>query len=215
MKLKIVGWCRATAGTPRALLPPRRRTKLRALFPVGSQLVIFLPLLRVAEDFVGLVDFLELFFGGLFVFGDVGMVLSREFAEGLANLLVARCTFDAQNPVIIPELYRHSLSRLPAAATRGCVQRPSLIANVILAIAKRSRSRAKLPGLVRFWRHPPPQSQPLPPSPDACFERIVPIRGERLSDSQPLEKLQLKKNEFRDESPRRWEKCGKKFHDLP
>src|SRR5438046_1954905 len=115
MKLKIAGRRRATAGTPPALVPPRWRTKLRALFPVGSQLVIFLPLFRVAEDFVGLVDFLEPFFGGLFVFGDVGMVLPREFAEGLADLLVARSAFDAQNLVIVPELYRHSLSCLPSA----------------------------------------------------------------------------------------------------
>src|SRR5438046_5431586 len=99
MKLKIAGWCRATAGTPRALVPPWWRTKLRALFPIRAEFVILLPLFRVAEDFVGLVDFLELLFGGLFVFGDVGMVLPREFAEGLANLLVARCAFDAQNQI--------------------------------------------------------------------------------------------------------------------
>src|SRR5207302_8699532 len=118
MKLKIAGWCRATAGTARALLPPRRRTKLRALFPIRPEFVIFLPLLRVAEDFVGLVDVLELFFGGLIAFGAVGMLLSREFAESLANLFVARCRFDAEHPVILPQYYRHTSTPPPAAPSR-------------------------------------------------------------------------------------------------
>jgi hypothetical protein len=43
--------------------------------PVYSQLIILSPFLRVAEDFVGLVDFLELFFGRSFVFGFVRVIL--------------------------------------------------------------------------------------------------------------------------------------------
>ena len=37
----------------------RRRLPFR-MVPVGSQLIVLAPFLRVAEDFVGLVDFLEL-----------------------------------------------------------------------------------------------------------------------------------------------------------
>ena len=124
LKLEIAGRIRAAAGAPGMPLPTRRRAKLGALFPIRAQFVIFLALSGVAEDLVSLVDFLEFLFGGLFVFGDVGMVLPGELAKGFANLLVARRSSDAQCLVIILKLDCHKLSRRPPAAARGCGQRP-------------------------------------------------------------------------------------------
>ena len=65
--------------------PARRRTKLRAGFPVRAEFVVFFPLGRIAQDFVGFVDLLEFFLGLLFVLGDVGMKFAREFAEGFLS----------------------------------------------------------------------------------------------------------------------------------
>src|SRR6266581_2621579 len=45
--------------------PLRRRLKSPRLVPIRSQLIVFLSLCRIAQDFVRLVDLLELFFGGL------------------------------------------------------------------------------------------------------------------------------------------------------
>jgi hypothetical protein len=44
--------------------------------PVGSQLIVLAPFLRLAEDFVGLVDFIELFFARGFIFGNVRVILA-------------------------------------------------------------------------------------------------------------------------------------------
>src|SRR5215471_9137655 len=41
------------------IFPARWRTKFSAGFPVRAELVIFLPLFRIAQDLVGLVDLLE------------------------------------------------------------------------------------------------------------------------------------------------------------
>src|ERR1019366_3462939 len=83
MELELPG---AGAGAPKAARtrrrsPSRRWTEVRARFPVCAQLVVFVALGRIAQDFVGFVDFLELFLGFLFVFGDVGMEFAGEFAE--------------------------------------------------------------------------------------------------------------------------------------
>ena len=107
VKLEIGDRFAGTTRPPRAPFPARRRTKTRALLPVGAEFVVSFALLGVAQDFVRLVDFLELFLRGLFVFGDVRVILPREFAEGLANLLVARAAPDAQCLVVILKLDRH------------------------------------------------------------------------------------------------------------
>src|SRR5206468_4214489 len=51
--------------------------------PVGAELVVLLPLCRVAQDLVGLVDFLEAGFGGLVPRVHVGVMLPRQLAVGL------------------------------------------------------------------------------------------------------------------------------------
>ena len=41
--------------------PSRRRLKSARLIPIRAELIVFLPLLRIAQDFVGFVDLLEFF----------------------------------------------------------------------------------------------------------------------------------------------------------
>src|SRR5207244_6170410 len=52
-----------SAGLPAA--PLRRRLKPTWLIPILAQLIVFPALLRIAYDFVGLVDLLKFFFGRL------------------------------------------------------------------------------------------------------------------------------------------------------
>jgi hypothetical protein len=66
------------------------------LVGVEADLVVDLALLLVGEDVVGFGDFLELLFG-LFVVGvHVGMILARELAEGLADLIRSGRLLDAE-----------------------------------------------------------------------------------------------------------------------
>src|SRR6266566_47256 len=134
MKLEIGERVRAAARPPRTSLPPGRRAKLRALFPVGAQGVVFFPFVGVAENFVRLVDFLELFLGRLFVLGDVGMVLAREFAEGPADLLVARGAVDAERFVIILKLDSHSSAGADRALGVAPINDRNLTGNLVLAM---------------------------------------------------------------------------------
>jgi hypothetical protein len=54
-------------------LPLRRRLKTAARpVPIRAELIVFLPLLRIAQNFVRFVDFLKFFFGDLFVLGTSG-----------------------------------------------------------------------------------------------------------------------------------------------
>ena len=63
------------------------RTKFRAGFPIGPELVEFLAFGGIAENLVGFVDFLELLLGFLLILGDIGVILPRKLAEGFFNLL--------------------------------------------------------------------------------------------------------------------------------
>src|SRR5438270_5417655 len=56
--------------------PSGRRLKSTGLVPIGAELIVFRPLLRIAQAFVGFVYLLELFLGGFFVFCDVGVIFS-------------------------------------------------------------------------------------------------------------------------------------------
>lgn len=78
-----------------------------ATLPVRAELVILTPLLRVAQDFIGLIDFLELFFRHFFVLGRIGVELSRELAKGGFHFLSSRGFRDAKGLVIITELRGH------------------------------------------------------------------------------------------------------------
>ena len=81
------------------------------MVPIRSQLIVLSPLLRVAENFVGLVDFLELFFGNGLVFGNVGVIVVGEFAECLLDFFVARITGHAENVVVVLEFNGHGWLR--------------------------------------------------------------------------------------------------------
>src|SRR5262249_2289880 len=56
--------------------PIGRRSEIGSVLPVGSQLIVFLTLLLVAEDFVGFLDFFEFLFSLFVVRVQVRMILA-------------------------------------------------------------------------------------------------------------------------------------------
>ena len=90
-------------------LPSRRRRKISSGLPIRSKLVIVLALVRVGEDFVGLLDFLELVLSSLVVGVDVGVILSRKLPVRLLDLVRARGSSDSERFVIILKLKGHRL----------------------------------------------------------------------------------------------------------
>src|SRR6267378_1826388 len=74
-------------GAPRSALAAGlltgRRVEISAMFPIRAKFIVAFAFLGIAENFVGFVDFFELRFGRFLIFGDVGMILAGEFAEGL------------------------------------------------------------------------------------------------------------------------------------
>ena len=72
-----------------------------------------LPLLGVGEDVVGLLDFLELRLGRLVARVDVGVVLPRQAAIRLLDLLGRGVSGDAQDLVIIAVGHRRVVASLP------------------------------------------------------------------------------------------------------
>src|SRR5207245_811738 len=92
----------------RELLPARGRTKFRAGLPMRAKLVIFLPVGRVTQHLVSLVDFFEFLLGLLFVLGDIGMILPRQLAKGLLDLVFTGGPRDTKNFVVIFEFHSHT-----------------------------------------------------------------------------------------------------------
>ena len=99
--------------------PLRRRLESARLVPVGAELIVFLALLRVAQDFVGFIDLLKFFFGGFFVLGDVRMIFPRQFPKRASDLIVRRRFGNAECFVIISELHRHRASTLCRRSIRA------------------------------------------------------------------------------------------------
>src|SRR5512132_1666394 len=93
-------------------LPLRRRLKTAGPIPIGAELIVFLPFLRIAQNLVRFVDLLKFFFGGLFVLGHVRVILTRQFSKSAANLLLARRFRHTECLVIISKLYWHPSSSL-------------------------------------------------------------------------------------------------------
>ena len=77
------------------------------MVPVCPQLIILAPFLRVTEDFVGLVDFLELFLGRDLIFGNVRVILVGELAECLLDFLAARVSSHTEDVVVVLEFNGH------------------------------------------------------------------------------------------------------------
>src|SRR5262249_975471 len=98
--------------TARLSSPFRRRLKSARLIPIRAELIVFLPLLRIAQYFVGFIDLLEFFFRGFFILCDFGMIFAREFPECPPDLVVSRRFGNAERLIIISELYRHRMSTL-------------------------------------------------------------------------------------------------------
>jgi len=85
----------------------RRRLLPFRMVPVCPQLIVFSSFLRVAEDFVGLVDFFEVRLARDLVFGNVRVVLAGELAECLLYYLVAGIASHAEDFVVVLELNGH------------------------------------------------------------------------------------------------------------
>jgi hypothetical protein len=71
--------------------------------PVLAQFIELAPLFRIAQDFVGLVDFLESDFGAGLVLGDIGVIFAGQAPIGLPYLSVARVLGHAEHVVIVFE----------------------------------------------------------------------------------------------------------------
>src|SRR5262249_4211346 len=78
--------------------------------PVRAQLVVLLPLRRITEHLVGLVDLLEAGLGCLVAGIDIRVVLARQLAEGLLDLFLARGLRHAERRVVILEFHQSNPS---------------------------------------------------------------------------------------------------------
>src|SRR6184192_2298257 len=81
--------------------PLRWRLESARLVPIGAELVVFLALLRIAQDFVGFVNLLKFFLGGFLVLGHVGMIFPGQFSKGAADLVLRCCFGNTERLVII------------------------------------------------------------------------------------------------------------------
>src|SRR5258708_1747811 len=97
----------ASRSTPGAGLLAGGRPEPGAVFPIRPQFIVTLAFLRVAEYFVGFVDFLELRFRDLLVFGYIRMVLPGEPAESLLDVILACATGHAKCGIVIFEFNGH------------------------------------------------------------------------------------------------------------
>src|SRR5262249_3696590 len=104
VKLEVLG---ARWSTPATGLLTRRRTETGSGLPVGAQFIVTLALLRIAQDLISFVDLFELRLGGLFLFGDVGVILASEFTESLLDGILAGIAWHAESRVVIFEFNGH------------------------------------------------------------------------------------------------------------
>src|SRR5204863_8274695 len=95
-----------TAAKLEAGVPVRWRLEILAGLPVAAHLVVRRALLRILEDLVGLVDFLE---ARLRVrhLADVGVVLASELAVRWLDVVLRRAARRAQCLVVVFLLSRH------------------------------------------------------------------------------------------------------------
>ena len=84
--------------------------------PIRAELIVSLPLLRIAQNIVSLVNLLELLFRSFLVLRYVGMMLTREFAKRFLDVGLARVAWDAECGVVILKLNRHSRRASPVPA---------------------------------------------------------------------------------------------------
>src|SRR6266446_4205723 len=64
------------------------RLEASGLIPIRAQLIVFLPLLRIAQYLIRFVDLFEFLLGGFFVLRHIRMVLARQFPECALDFVV-------------------------------------------------------------------------------------------------------------------------------
>ncbi len=109
---RLAPWLRAGLSAVSAIKRAAgRRPETGSILPIGAQLVVFLAFVRVGQDFVGLIDDLKFFLGGLLVFvlGHVGVVLAGQGAEGLADFVGTGGARNTESLIIIFVFNRHNL----------------------------------------------------------------------------------------------------------
>ena len=84
-----------------------------AVLRIEAELVVHLTLLGVAQDVVGFLDVLEALLGGLVARIQIGMVLARELAVGLADFVRIGVARHAQRFVVVVLGSRHRFQNAP------------------------------------------------------------------------------------------------------
>src|SRR5205814_5715540 len=105
-----------------AVEPVRRRTEVLA-GAEAAEAVVGGALFLVAQRLVGLRDLLELLLG-VRLLGDVRVVLAREAAVGLLDVVVAHATLDAEDLVIVLVFHAGLYGDGPAQIKAPTVRRP-------------------------------------------------------------------------------------------
>ena len=113
---------RATAAAAREMLfPLRRRLEILPGLPVGAELVVGLALLRIRQDLVGLVGFLEPVFRALRLVL-VRVELLREFSVRALDVLRRSIAANTENLVVVLEFHERcqpERARIPGVARKG------------------------------------------------------------------------------------------------
>jgi hypothetical protein len=114
-EFKFLGAVAGGAATTKGLTATKpavagRGTELRARFPVGTEFIVFLALVLVGQNLVGLVDLLEPFLGFFLVLGDVRMIFAGQLAEGFLDVGIARGAGNAERFVIVFVFNGHRLA---------------------------------------------------------------------------------------------------------
>src|SRR5690606_10354118 len=87
--------------------PTGRRREFLPCLPVFAELIVEPALLLVLQDFVGLVQLLELFFRGWVVLVRIRVIPAREGAVRLADFLCGGRAADTEDFVVVAILDRH------------------------------------------------------------------------------------------------------------
>src|SRR5436305_674583 len=140
---------RAAAGL--LTLPLRPGLETAWPVPIGPKLIIFLPLLRIAQDLVRFIDLLKFFFGKLFILGHIRVVLARQLAKSAANFLLIRGLRHAECLVIVSKLNWHLLSSLCLRLNRATFSMMRELGKFIVIIGQAPGPRE--PTLKRPFAH--------------------------------------------------------------
>jgi hypothetical protein len=93
--------------------PTRRRSELRPVLPVCTELIVPFALRRIGQDLVSFVKLFKFVLCDSVAGIDVWMVFSSKLTISLPNLLVSGVTLDAEYFVVILKLDRHSAHSTP------------------------------------------------------------------------------------------------------